>query len=52
MGEEACNTCKHVEFKKTTSSETSYGKCKLLDLVLIALQFNCKYYETRDRISA
>ena len=48
MVEEACNTCEHVEFKETTSSGIPYGNCKLLDLALIALQFECEYYEVKD----
>jgi hypothetical protein len=37
--------CKYLKFKKTTKNKLDYGHCKKLDLLMIAVQTECKYYK-------
>lgn len=39
-----CDTCNHFTMKETSKTLTQYGKCKCLDLILIAPQVNCVHH--------
>jgi hypothetical protein len=45
MENSCAKECKYLVFKTTSKNKLEYGYCKKLDLLMIAVQMDCKYYK-------
>jgi len=50
--EKNCGSCKYVEFRTTKKSKLQYGYCDLYDLLMIAVQMECKGFIQKENVTA